>query len=309
MSKRRRILLAVAWSVAVAVLSFGGAGVVARGDNFPGESTRPELTWRYDRAMEPGIAAAEEEARKIAEATDKLADAARSTLTNLLGGRIGGVQEDLQRGRLWTEEMITRGDTVERLVAELPNLDSPELLSPTTRDRVAALLRVVEVTRPLPERWDRLEQATVPAVEVAGVLQAHDATVFEATQAGVREEYEEAMAILDEADARLAEVARLRDQLSGAVDVSILGEWIDRNRIHDEALRELYQALLDTSGRVTEEVRAAIEKYDRAKELLPPDTRALVVILGDIAVGGVTEAAIAVDTVRGSVAAALAALD
>ena len=308
-SRFRRSALALAWLLAATVLGLGGAGVVARGDNFAGDQARPELTWRYDQAMAPGIGAAAEEARRIAEATDKLADAARSALVHLLAGQTSRVAEDLARGEVWAADITRRGEVVESLVAELPFLDSPQLVSSGTRERIEAMRQIVESTRPLPERWRQLEQATVPAVEVTAVLQAHDVTAFEASQTGVREDYEEALTILVEATAQLDQVAAMRDRLAPVVDVSTLTEWIDRNRLHDETLRELYEALLSTEGRVTDEVRAAIEKYDRARELLPPDTRALVVILGDIALGGVNQAAIAIETVRGTVGLAIAALD
>ena len=305
----RRLALALAWLLAAIVLGLGGAGVVARGDNFAGDEHRPELTWRYDQAMARGIGEATEEARRIAEATDKLADAARSALVHLLAGQTDDVANDLARGQVWTTDITRRGDAVETIVAELPFLDSPQLVSSGTRARIEALHQIVDSTRPLPDRWLQLEQATVPAVEVTAVLQAHDVTAFEASQAGVREDYEEALAILADAIAKLDQVATMRDRLAPVVDVTTLTEWIDRNRAHDEALRELYQALLGTEGRVTDEVRAAIEKYDRARELLPPDTRALVVILGDIALGGVNQAAIAIETVRGTVGIAMTALD
>ena len=305
----RRLVIAIGWLIAAAVLGLGGAGVVARADNFAGDQHRPELTWRYDQAMAPGIGQATEEARRIAEATDKLADAARSALVHLLAGQTSDVADDLARGNVWTADMTRRGTMVESLVADLPFLDSPQLVSSGTRARIEALHQIVGATRPLPEVWQQLEQATVPAVEVTAVLQAHDVTAFEASQAGVREDYEEALAILADALAKLDQVAAMRDRLAPVVDVATLTEWIDRNRAHDEALGELYQALLSTEGRVTDEVRAAIEKYDRAKALLPPDTRTLVVILGDIALGGVNQAAIAIETVRGTVGIAMTALD
>ena len=308
-SRLRRLALALAWLLAATVLGLGGAGVVARGDNFAGDQARPELTWRYDQAMAPGIGKATEEARRMAEATDKLADAARSALVHLLAGQTDDVADDLARGEVWGADITRRGVIVEELVAELPFLDSPQLVSSGTRERIEALHQIVDATGPLPERWQQLEQGTVPAVEVTAVLQAHDVTAFEASQAGVREDYEEALAILAQATAQLDQAAAMRDRLAPVVDVTTLSEWIDRNRLHDEALGELYQALLRTEGRVTEEVRVAIENYDRARALLPPDTRALVVILGDIALGGVNQAAIAIETVRGTVGVAMAALD
>jgi hypothetical protein len=302
----RSLVLGVPWLVAAAVIGLGGAGVVARGDNFAGDVARPELTWRYDQAMTAGLATATEEARRMGDSTDKLADAARSALVHLLAGQTKDVADDLARGEVWAIDIANRGAIVESRIAELPYLDSPQLVSSATRDKIAALHAIVDATRPLPERWHQLEVATVPAVDVTAVLQAHDATVFEATQKGVHEQYKEALAILDQASADLDQAAALRDQLSAAVDVSTLTLWIDRNRAHDDALRGVYVAI---PGGKAEEIAAAVQKQREAEALLPPDTRALVVILGDIALGGVNQAAITIETVRGTVGVAVATLD
>ena len=302
----RPIALALAWLVAATVLGLGGAGVIARADNFAGDVARPELTWRYDQAMAPGIASAKQEAAGIGESTDKLADAARSALVHLLAGETKLVDADLSRGEVWAADITRRGPLVESLVGQLPYLNAPQLLSSGTRAKIAALHQIVQATSPLADRWHQLEQATVPAVEVTAILQGHDATVFEATQKGVQEDYKAALAILAEALTQLDQVGTIRDQLAPVVDVSTLTQWIDRNRAHDQALIGLYTAVM---GGNADEIAKAVEKQKEAEALLPPDTRALVVILGDIALGGVNQAAIAIETVRGTVGSALATLD
>lgn len=302
----RRPLLAVAWFLAAIGLSFGGAGVVARADNFAGDATRPELTWRYDRAMAPGIAAATGETRAMAAATDRLAEVARSALVDLLAGRTDAVAGDLASGAGFLAEIERRADTIDGTVMELPDVGRPWLYGYGTRTRVDALRRVVTAVAPLRARWTQLRQATVPAVQVAIALQAHDATVFAATRAGVREDYRSALSTLGQATDQLDALAVLRDQLASAVDVSTLSQWIDRSRVHDEALAALYRALRKGDA---DEIAAAIAKQKEAEQLLPPDTRALVVVLGDIALGGVTQAAVAIDSVRGTIADSLAALD
>jgi hypothetical protein len=302
-------ILVIAWLIVVAVIAAGGAGLVARADNFAGDVARPELTWSYDRAMQPGLQQGAAEAKGVAESTDKLADTARSALVHLLGGNTTGVEDDLSRGDIWLTDITARDAKIDEIVAALPYLGAPQLLSSGTRDKIAALRAIADATRPLPDRWHHLQLATVPAVDITVVMQAHDSTAFEASQTGVKEDYKGAIAILDEAMAKLDQVAALRDKLAPVVDVTTLSQWIDLNRRHDAALRELYAALLTTKGRVTDEVKKALANYDQAKAQLPPDTRALVVILGDIALGGVNQAAIAVETVRGTVASSVAALD
>jgi hypothetical protein len=53
-------------------------------------------------------------------------------------------------------------------------------------------------------------------------------------------------------------------------------------------------------------VRTAAARERAAKELLPADARALVIILGDVARGGLNQAVIAIEQARGELLDALA---
>ena len=50
----------------------------------------------------------------------------------------------------------------------------------------------------------------------------------------------------------MAQSRAFRDTLANTVDVSTLTDWLDVNSAYDAALRRLYQALVDSKGRVTE---------------------------------------------------------
>jgi sirohydrochlorin ferrochelatase len=93
------------------------------------------------------------------------------------------------------------------------------------------------------------------------------------------------------------------------VDTTTLDIWIERNRTYDDALARLYQALHDANGRVTDAARDAFTDVQRAQKLLPPDTRAIVVIMSDLAQGGLNQAAIRIEEARGALTAAVAAVD
>ena len=102
----------------------------------------------------------------------------------------------------------------------------------------------------------------------------------------------------------IAQARDLRDDLAGSTDVATLTTWIDRNAAYDAALRRLYDALLDSDGRVTDRVRSAFEGEQAARRQLPPDTRGLVVIMSDIARGGLNQAVIAIEEARGALSSA-----
>ena len=91
----------------------------------------------------------------------------------------------------------------------------------------------------------------------------------------------------------------IRDRLAATIDVGTLDEWLARNVAYDDALRGLWDALRRSKGRVTDAVRDAAAAESVARELLPPDARALVVILGDVARGGLNQAVIAIEEARG----------
>ena len=87
--------------------------------------------------------------------------------------------------------------------------------------------------------------------------------------------------------------------------MSTLTNWIDRNAAYDAAVRRLYQALLSSKGRVTDKVRAAFADEQAARRALPADTRALVVIMSEIAQGGLNQAVISIEQARGKIGAAI----
>jgi hypothetical protein len=97
----------------------------------------------------------------------------------------------------------------------------------------------------------------------------------------------------------------LRDNLAGSTDVATLTAWIDTNAAYDAALRRLYDALSESKGRVTDRVRDAFAAEQAARAQLPSDTRGLVVIMSDIARGGLNQAVIAIEEARGALSAAL----
>jgi hypothetical protein len=162
--------------------------------------------------------------------------------------------------------------------------------------------------RPLAGDWGRLSGAAVPAISITSHLEQHDVTAFEATQEGAAGRYAAAMKRLTDATAELDAAQVIRDRLAESVDTSTLDAWIERNRTYDTALVRLYTALEASPDHATPEALAAFAEVEAAQKLLPPDTRALIVIIGDLAQGGLNQAAIAVEEARGALTAAVAAV-
>ena len=309
MASARIWLQRAGWVAAALLLALGGAGLVAGGDHPPGDATRPELTWRADGELAPALAELRGRYERLSTDVDGLSELARQVLADLLARDTEKLRSTLDAGSATVTAIVGQTGEIEAAIAALPHAGEPGVLGEAMRVRLTAASGGVDAIRDLPDQWAALARGTAPAVEVTRLLESHDVKAFEATQVARREQWADALDKLAEAVADLDAAAALRDELAVTVDVETLTSWIDRNRLHDTALAELYAALEKSGGRATDEVKQAIKKQEEAAKLLPPDTRGLVIIMNDIATGGVNQAAIAIETARGDLAAAIAALD
>ncbi len=117
--------------------------------------------------------------------------------------------------------------------------------------------------------------------------------------------YAEALERLAESDRLIFDARNFHDSLAETVDVTTLDRWLDLNADYDAALRHLYQAILDSGGVVTPDVRAAYDAEAAARERLPADTKGLVIILSEIGRGGLNQAVIGIEQARAELDAAL----
>ena len=99
-----------------------------------------------------------------------------------------------------------------------------------------------------------------------------------------------------------------RDTLSRTVDVSTLTDWLDLNAAYDAALRTLYQALIDSNGRSRPRFAKAFTAEAEAASHLPPDSKALVIILSEIGRGELNQAVITIEESRGRLDSAISLL-
>ncbi|HYM84370.1 MAG TPA: hypothetical protein VEY67_09495 [Candidatus Dormibacteraeota bacterium] len=312
----RRVTLALVWLAVAALVSLGGAGVVAGVGPTP--ESRPELTWRGDQAIEPGLDASTGDLRSLATQVEGLGTTARGAITALIATDRSTLSNDVDQGTAQLDAIEALTASMRRRLMGLPGIDpsaaggltpaSALTLGPPTRDRFMSLLAALDATSGLAVDWARFTEVSLAAEGLTGLLLDHDTTTAKAASQGRSGQYAAALATLDASDAIVARARTLRDQLAPTTDVSTLTSWLDRNAGYDKALRTLYAALRASNGIVTPAVRTAFAGEQAARQALPPDTRGLVVILGDVARGGLNQAAIEIETARGRLDAALAAL-
>ena len=305
----RQILLAIAWLAAVLLIALGAAGLVAAMDTPGPGGSRPWLTARDDLVVGERLDAIAADLQLVSDRLDALGVQGRGALSALVGNDAATATAALDEGDRLVADIQARSARIETALEEVPLIGTPEAefrLGPAVRARHARLEAAVASTQGLEAAWLELASGSAAAARLSNLLATHDEAVAAAAARGRDAEYESALTILDDADAAIADARLLRARLARTVDVTTLDEWLDRSARYDVALRDLYQALVDSDGRVTPAVRAALAAEEKAQDRLPPDTRGLVLIMAEIGRGGMNGAVVAIEQARGQLAAALA---
>jgi hypothetical protein len=305
----RQIALAIAWLVAVIVIAFGAAGIVAGMDAAATTGSYPWQTARDDGPVVKQLDSIASQLEDVSLELDALGVQARGALSALVANDQTRAATALETGDALVSDIREQSLRIGLALSDVPLIGTPAAdyrLGPAVRERHARLVAALAETRGLDQAWARLAVGSASASQLSGLLAKHDETVLRAAAKGRDAEYAEALKILDDADALIADSRALRNRLANTIDVSTLDEWLDRSEGYDVALRDLYDALRKSEGRVTATVRRAMTDERKARDRLPPDTRGLVVIMAEIGRGGMNGAVIAIEQARGELADLLA---
>jgi hypothetical protein len=306
----RRAAAAAGWLALAMLLALGGAGIVSATSRPPVAGARPELTWAADRALEPELVGATGELAALSEDVDQLGEVGRRALTSLVDRDTADLRAAIADGE---SQLKTIGDATEILRARLraiPGIgpDDPTRIGTGLRVRYDRLVSALAATDGLAESWSALTAGSLAAIQLTTSLAEHDQQAEAAATFGRKFQYQKGLAVLDKADAALAESRQLRDRLAKTTDVAILTRWIDRNAAFDTAVRKVWTALIKSKGKINATVRTAFDELRKAQAELPPDNRAMVLIMSDVARGGLNQAVIAIEQARGRLSTAADAL-
>ncbi len=304
------LLTRLGWIAAALIVALGSAGLVTALDHRPGSAARAELTWSADEAVRGPLESIVGDLDPIAIDFDALGAQGRAALAALVAADPDALDAALGVGETLVEKIGVETAAAQQRIAALPGTGpgAEGRLSSDIRVRIATVTRAMDATQGIPESWATLSGGASLGLRLTRLLEQHDQYSGEAVQQGSQGNYTEAVKALDQADPALADARTLRDQLANTADVTTLTQWLDRNAAIDAALRRLYTVLAVTGGKVTEEARRAFDEVKQAQAQLPPDTRALVVIMSDIARAGLNQAVIRIEEARGKLADAIAAL-
>lgn len=305
-----RLGVRVAWLGAACLLAFGSAGLVAAGDHLPTATARPELTWGADQALKPALDAAVASLTPLSTDVDGLGSLGRQALASLVGQDSAGLTAAIADGNDLVAKIKVLEQSIATRIATLPGTGPSMALQvgDATLQRYQAIERALASTGDLATDWEILVGGAGTAEDLTALLADHDRYAAEGARLGSLGKFSEAGAQLTLASTALASAGKLRDELAKHSDVTTLTTWIDRNAAMDTALRQLYAAYVASKGRTTPALTAALKAVKAAEENLPPDTRALVVIMADLARGGLNQAVISIEQARGELAQALGLL-
>jgi hypothetical protein len=305
-----RAASAVGWVLIVAVIAIGAAGLIGATAHQPGTASRAELTYAADRAIEPGLSAAESELATLADEVAQLADLGRTALGALVTSKLDALDKAVSDGEQLAIAIQVHAGRLRETLQALPGIGPGEavVLSPAIIQRHQRALDALAATDGLAAAWTRLSAGSVSAARVTTLLAEHDQTTAAAAASGKLGKYTDALATLAKSDDIIAKSRSLRDSLASTVDVTTLTQWLDLNAEYDTALRALYQSLVDSKGAVTKKVRDAFAVEKAAHDRLPGDTKALVIILAEIGRGGLNQAVIGIEEARGTLAAVVGQL-
>jgi hypothetical protein len=297
----------IAWVILALLIALGSAGIVATLNRMPGTAARPELTWAGDAAMGSALDAATGDLEALSAEVDKLGATARVALSQVVAGDADALRQTISSGAQRVADVQGLSSELEASLAAVPHTGADWALhvSAGLRHRFDELAVTAGVTAGVGDDWAALTGRSIDATRVSALLTSHDEQTAAAAKLGFDGKYTSALTQLDASDATIADSRALADRLAATTDVSTLRAWIDRNADYDTALRALYKALVKSGARGNAEVRKALDLEQKARAQLPGDTRALVVIMSDIAQGGLNQAVISIEEARGTLAQAL----
>lgn len=308
-----RVLIRVGWGLLAAALAFGGAGIVAAMSKEPTSTNRPELTYAADKELSTRLDAAIRGLALLNDDVQSLGDQTRKALSSLAQVNQIGLQTAWDAGSNDINAIDTRSASLSRQLncSAWDAAMKAELLktySAPTIDRYDQVCQAVASVVPLHDDWQALVAGTQTAMKVATDINDHDQAAGKALDLANAGDYQGALDSLAVGSASIADANAIATNMARIADVSTLQEWLKRTKDVDDALANLWRAMIVSKGRLTTPVQAAIKNVNAAKELLPEDGGAVMSVALHEMAGGLVTDGISIETAKGNLAGALAAL-
>jgi hypothetical protein len=307
-----RQLVRLGWLGLAAGLALGSAGIVAATQHPLTGNNRAELTWGADQQLTVKLDAAVRDLALLNDDVETLGKMARNALANLAQVNQVGLTQAWDGGSNAVNSIAARAaDLTKRLNcdtwSDAQALELSKIYSPALVDRYHNVCLAITSVAPLRADWESLVAGSRTAMQVATDINTHDQIAADALQLATQGRYPDALAKLQGATAAIADAASITAELAKTTDVSTLSNWLTRTTGMDDSLEVLWQAMIDSNGRITPQVTAALKNESDAKALLPDDNSVLQVVLYELA-GNLTSDGISIETARGALADAISGL-
>ncbi|HEX7497913.1 MAG TPA: hypothetical protein VF344_05550 [Candidatus Limnocylindrales bacterium] len=307
-----RGLIRLGWLGLAAGFALGSAGIVAATQQSSVSGVRTELTYQSDKALSDRLDAAVRDLARLKDDVDSLGDMARKTLASLSQVNQLALDDASLHGTNNINSIDAGAAALSKSLdckswSPARELELRKTNSSPVIDRYHSVCLALESVAPLRADWESLMAGSQTAMQVAGDINTHDSTATDALVLATQGRYPEAIDKLAIAAAAITDASSIADDLAKVTDVSTLSKWLSRTTQMDDALRLLWQTMIDSKGRVTIQVTAALKIVADAKALLPASTDVLQVVMYELA-GRLTSDGISIETAKGALANALANL-
>jgi hypothetical protein len=302
-----RVLRGVGWTLVFAAFAVGGAGLLGESFHPPGSPSRAELTYAGDTALAVRLDAAASQLQAISDNVDELATDAKTALEEVGSTDPTRLRDALLHGGQAATAIATQTRDLKESLAGLPG-DGPGAAidySNPTLVRRAAMIAALEAASSMASLWQTVTGGAANAAHLIDLIDEHDQTVLQAAAQGRNHAYRAGATTLDSALDTIAQVQQLRVTLISGGGDTVLDEWIQRTSTFDKALQALYVALDESHGVVTLKVQDKRRDEEAAFAQLPPDRRTIIVIVSEVARGGLTEAILSIEEAHGRIDDAL----
>jgi hypothetical protein len=304
-----RLLMRLGWLGFAAVLALGSAGMVAATSHSPALGARSELTWGADHSLTLKLDGAVRDLVLLSDDVTQLGTMTRDVLSKLTQVNQVGVTAAQGDGTTALAAIESRTANLRQRLDCGPWTDAKltqliETYSPDAIARYRSVCLALDSVTPLHDDWASLVGGSTETMKVAQDIADHDNLGKDALQLATAGRYPEALAKLADADKPLSEATTIASALATVADLSTLTTWLTRAKDFDDALGILWKTMIDSKGRVTSQVTAALKGVNDAKALLPTDNSALQVSLFEMA-NRLTADGISIETARGELATAV----
>jgi hypothetical protein len=307
-----RGLIRLGWLGLAAGLAFGSAGIVAATQHSPAIGGRAELSYDADKALGDKLDLAVRDLARLKDDVDSLGTMARKALASLSSVNAVALKTASDSGSNSVANIDSGATALNKRLdcagwSAAREREMQKTLSQPLIDRYHKVCVALSSVAPLGDDWDSIISGSQTAMRVADDINTHDSVAADALVLATQGRYEEAIAKLQGASDAIGDASAVAARLSKVTDVSTLTEWMNRTKTMDDALRLLWQTMIESGGKVNAKVTAALKAVNDAKALLPNSTNVLQVVMYELA-GNLTSDGISIETAKGALSDALADL-